>query len=191
VRDGRSADFQPRSTGSDSSLNVRVCDAAISMVGRADCCRRPRPPPRRQPSSEGVMLLSVLMAATATSSSPSSSSPPPSVYRDAMFEVKEQMGLQYAQGVLCGAQPCTACIGGLRSNGPAGCDESCLPPLAGPAPMPPTAHCKKPSVVNLTLDLYTPVNVPSALGPRPAFVRMRTSFLLLLLLCVRCLPCRR
>ena len=107
----------------------------------------------------------VLMAATAASSSP------PAVYRDATFQVKEQMGIQYAQGVLCDAQPCTPCIGGLKSNGPAGCDESCLPPLPGPAPMPPTAHCKKPSVVNLTLDLYTPVNVPPGLGPRPAFVR--------------------
>jgi len=71
--------------------------------------------------------------------------------------VNVQKGVQYALGVLCNPQPCT--------HG----DVSCQQPIPDQKPLSPMPGCPHPAVVNLTLDLYTPVGA-EALGPRPGFV---------------------
>ncbi len=80
--------------------------------------------------------------------------------------------MPYGQGVLCDAQPCVYCKGGLKSNGPKGCSESCQNPEPGSAG-PAAVGCPKPQRYNLTLDLYTPVGA-DALGPRPALVAIHS-----------------
>ena len=97
---------------------------------------------------------------------------PPAVHRHAAFEVKEQLGIPYAQGVVCNAKPCVPCHGGLKTLGPPKCDEACLNPLPGSAG-PPSAGCPHPQIVNLTLDLYTPQGAAS-LGKRPALVAIHS-----------------
>lgn len=97
----------------------------------------------------------------------------PAVHRDATFAVKEQLGVPYAQGVLCDAKDCTPCNGGLKANGPPGCDESCQKPEPAATPLPAAPGCPHPVLVNLTLDLYTPVGT-EALGLRPAFVAIHS-----------------
>ena len=77
---------------------------------------------------------------------------PPAVHTDAAFEVKEQLGLPYGQGVLCNAKHCIYCTGGLKANGPKGCSEACQNPEPGPAG-PAAPGCPMPQKYNLTLDL--------------------------------------
>jgi hypothetical protein len=78
------------------------------------------------------------------------SAAPPVVYRDPVFEVKEQLGVQYAQGILCDAKPCSPC------NDPNDGRCSCQNPEPGSAGSP-QKGCPHPVKYNLTLDLYTPV----------------------------------
>jgi hypothetical protein len=86
-----------------------------------------------------------------------SAAAPPTVHANAAFAVHEQLGIPYAQGVLCAAVPCTAHDG-----------ESCQKPF-GPI-LAAAPGCPHPQKFNLTLDLYTPLNVPASLGKRPAFI---------------------
>jgi acetyl esterase/lipase len=83
------------------------------------------------------------------------------VWANETFAVREFLGLQYAQGLLCDAAACAP------SN-----ESSCQNP--GPAMGSPTAACPSPHVFNLTLNLYLPdiaANVSNPqFGPRPALV---------------------
>ena len=96
----------------------------------------------------------------------------PAVHKDAIFEVREKLGVPYAQGVLCDAKPCVRCTGGLLSNGPKGCTEDCQSPEPGSAGSA-SKGCPRPQLYNLTLDLYTPIGAES-LGPRPALVAIHS-----------------
>jgi acetyl esterase/lipase len=103
-------------------------------------------------------------------------SPPPLLLRALTRTVadcpRRRLGVPYGQGVLCNAKPCVYCKGGLKSNGPKGCSEACQNPEPGAAG-PAAPGCPKPQVVNLTLDLYTPIGA-EALGPRPALVAIHS-----------------
>ena len=112
-----------------------------------------------------LTMLALVASAVALAS-------PPAVHRHAAFAVKEQLGIPYAQGVVCNAKPCVPCHGGLKTLGPPKCDEACLNPLPGSVG-PPSAGCPHPQVVNLTLDLYTPQGAGS-LGKRPALVAIHS-----------------
>ena len=47
----------------------------------------------------------------------SAAAPPPVVHRDATFLVKEKMGIQYAQGILCDPKPCNESWLGIFAAG--------------------------------------------------------------------------
>lgn len=83
----------------------------------------------------------------------------PIVFKNATFEVMQRLGVTYAQGVLCDSQPCTP-------KNTTDCQNSTSPLPSRWA----NAECPKPSLFDLKLNVYTPIDVPSSLGPRPAFI---------------------
>ena len=119
--------------------------------------------------------IAATLPAAAEAPTPGTASTPPVVHADATYDIEAQLGVPYALGVLCDPQPCKS----SRTDEPgvgAGvsdsydCDVCQEAEPAGTTPIPPSTGCKAPRILNLTLDLYTPVGVPAALGPRPAFV---------------------
>lgn len=94
---------------------------------------------------------------------------PPAVHRDAVFAVTETKDLYYAAGVVCNPKATLAAraAGQLRGEDPIhAVDRSAF--------IPPTPACPRPTIVNLTLDLYTPEGGLAAAGPRPAFVAIHS-----------------
>lgn len=84
----------------------------------------------------------------------------PSVFSNATYGVKQELGIYYGQGILCDPQKCSP-------N-----DGSCQKPESGNT-IDPLPGCNKPAVFNLTLDMYTPITPPGT-GPRPAFVAIHS-----------------
>jgi hypothetical protein len=111
----------------------------------------------------GLLVVAALQAASVggtgaeAARDDAASSEPPVVWAEEAFMVREALGLQYAQGLLCNPIAC------VPSN-----ESSCQNP--GPAMGSPTTACPSPHVFNLTLNLYLPTGNVSTFGPRPALV---------------------
>lgn len=120
-----------------------------------------------------MRVLLALVALEAAAPAGAAIRPAPTVHTEAAYDVKVQLGLPYAMGVLCNPTPCKH--GGvvrLPATVAGGYDCSVCQQAepVGTAPITPSKGCASPRLFNLTLDLYAPVGVPASFGPRPAFV---------------------